>query len=423
MSTDASSADDLADNREPRDEAPDTGLLAALLELLRAGYTAPPDGLPQALDRAAGALGVRAILYLIDYDQVRLVPFPDAHREGRQPLGLDGTLPGRAFRTLHTQVAMDAEVSRFWVPVVDGVERLGVLDVMVTRPEDLKDPELREQCWWLAHLVGHLVNIAGKRGDAVDAARRTRSRSIAAELIWQLLPPLTAATEKVAVSGRIEPANDVGGDVFDYSLSDGALHLAVMDATGHDLAAGLVSATALAAYRNARREGRSLFDQAQTIDDAVTAQFDGTTFATGLVARLDLNTGRLRYVNAGHPPPLLLRGGRVVKMLDRGRRPLFGLAPTQVDVGEEHLERGDAVVMYTDGITEARDAQGDVFGVDGLTDFLEREVGRNAPLPEVVRSLGHAILRRQSGELRDDATILIAEWNRDEALPLDPPRQ
>lgn len=399
----------------------EAGPLAALIELLRGGYMAPPDGLPQALDQAADALGVRVVLYLIDYDQIRLVPFPGAHGGRREPLGVEGTLPGRAFRTLRTQTAVNEGDGRLWIPVVDGVERVGVLDVLVDRPEDIQDPMLREHCWWLAHLAGHLVNAAGRLGDAVDTVRRTRPRSVAAELIWQLLPPLTAATERAVVSGRIEPANDVGGDVFDYTLSERELSLAIFDATGHDLGAGLVAATALAAYRNARREGRLLFDQAETVDEAVTAQFGSETFSTGVVARLDLVTGRFRYVNAGHPQPLLLRGGRVVKALDGGRRALFGLASGHVDVGEEQLEHGDAVVMYTDGITEARDEHGAVFGVNGLIDFLVREAGKDAPLPEVVRGIGHAILRRQGGNLQDDATILIAEWNRDEILSLAPP--
>jgi len=410
-------------SRDVREASPHVGPLAALIELLRGGYMAPPDLLPHALDRAAEALSVRVVLYLVDYDQTSLVPFPGAHGGRRSPLNIEGTLPGRAFRSLQTQVSVNEGEGRLWIPVVDGVERMGVLDVMAANPEDVQDPMLREQCWWLAHLAGHLVASAGELGDAVDTVRRSRPRSLAAELIWQLLPPLTAATDKVVVSGRIEPANDVGGDVFDYSVTDRDLHLAIIDATGHDLSAGLVSATALAAYRNARREGRSLFDQAQTVDEAVTAQFGRETFATGVMARLDLVTGRFRYVNAGHPPPLLLRDGRVVKSLEHGRRPLFGLAPTQVDVGEEQLERGDSVVMYTDGITEARDEDGEVFGLAGLIDFLVREMGSEAPLPEVVRSLGHAILRRQGGALQDDATLLVAQWTLDEALSLAPPPQ
>jgi hypothetical protein len=412
----------LAQDRDVRASLPEAGPLAALVELMRGGYLAPPDSLPFALDRAAEALDVRVLLYLVDYEETHLVPFHGTHDGGRRLLSLDGTVPGRAFRSLKTQASVSDDQPRLWVPVIDGVERLGVLEVRVTDPGDLHDSALREQCWWIAHLAGHMV--MGMTGDAVDAVRRTRPRSVAAELIWQLMPPLTAATDKVVVSGRLEPANDVGGDVFDYALSEDHAHLAIIDATGHDLGAGLGSAAALAAYRNARREGRSLFDQAEAISDVMMQQFGGETFATGVVARLDLATGRLRYVLAGHPSPLILRDGRVVKALDGGRRALFGLPASRVTVGEEHLEPGDSVVLYTDGITESRDEHGHPFGLSGLTDFLERESGTDAPLPEVVRRLTHAILRHQGGVFKDDATILVAEWihGRDSGLAPAPLR-
>jgi serine phosphatase RsbU (regulator of sigma subunit) len=399
---------------------PEAGPLTALVELMRGGYLAPPDSLPFALDRAAEALNVRAFLYLIDYEETELVPFHGPDGGSARPLSLDGTIPGRAFRSLKTLTAANDGHGRLWVPVIDGMERIGVLDVRVAKPEDLHDARLREQCWWLAHLAAHLVTAIGRTGDAVDAVRRTRPRSVAAELIWQLLPPLTAATDKVVVSGRLEPASNVGGDVFDYALSEHHAHLAIIDATGHDLAAGLGSAAALAAYRNARREGRSLSDQARAISEVMTRQFGGETFATGVVARLDLSTGRLRYVLAGHPSPLILRDGRVVKVLDGGRRPLFGLPAPRTSVGEEQLQPGDSIVLYTDGITESRDDRGDPFGLAGLTDFLERESGTDAPLPEVVRRLTHAIVSHQGGVLKDDATILVAEWTNGRGSGLEP---
>lgn len=400
---------------------PGVGPLAALVELMRGGYPAPPDSLPFALDRAAQALGVRAFLYLIDYEETELVPFHGTHSGSRSPLSLDGTVPGRVFRSVKTLIAANDGQGHLWVPVIDGVERIGVLDVWVTSSDDLHDAGFREQCWWLGHLAAHLVTAIGRTGDAVDAVRRTRPRSVAAELIWQLLPPLTAATDKVVVSGRLEPANEVGGDVFDYALSAHSAHLAIIDATGHDLAAGLGSAAALAAYRNARREGRSLSDQAEAISDVMTRQFGGETFATGVVACLDLDTGRLRYVLAGHPSPLILRDGHVVKVLDAGRRPLFGIQASRVTVGEEHLQPGDSIVLYTDGITESRDDRGEPFGLSGLTDFLERESRTDAPLPEVVRRLTRAILRHQGGVLKDDATILVAEWTNGLGNGLEPP--
>ena len=396
--------------RPIREPHPEAGPLAAIVALLRGAYLAPPDAIPRVLDTAAEALGVRVVLYLVDYALLALVPFPGAHGAGRTPLGLESTMPGRAFRMMSTQSAITDGQARMWVPVLDGLERLGVLDVLVDDVRDLHDPSLREQLRWTAHVVGHLVTGMGGHGDAVDAVRRSQPRTVAAELIWQLLPPPDVATDKVVVSAQLEPCNSVGGDVFDIALSDQSAHLAIIDATGHDLGAGLVSATALAAYRNARREGRTLFEQADAIHRTILDQFGGSTFATGVVARLDLDSGRLRYVAAGHPYPLVLRGGHVVKTLRDGRRALFGLDTSHVSVGEESLEPGDTVVLYTDGITEARDRDGASFGLRGLVDFLEREAEIDTALPEVVRRLCRAILRRQDDVLQDDCTVLLARW-------------
>ncbi|GEA88937.1 PP2C family protein-serine/threonine phosphatase [Cellulomonas cellasea] len=407
--------------RRGREPARDAGALPALVELLRGAHLAPPDRLATVVDRAAQALGVRAVLYLVDYAGTRLAPVPGgAHAGGRTTLSLHGTLPGRAFRMLEAQSSTSGGRARLWIPVLDGVERLGVLDVMVPDAAMLEDPALHEQCWWFAHYLGHVLTGVSRYGDGLDGVRRSEHRTVAAELVWQLLPPLTSGTDRVLVSGRLEPSGSVGGDVFDVALSEEHAHVAIFDATGHDLGSGLVAATAVSAYRNARREGRSLFDQAQAVHTALVDQFGGATFATGVVARLDLTTGRLRYVAAGHPYPLVLRDGRVVRTLQDGRRTLFGLEATHVSVGEEQLEPGDIVVLYSDGITEARDARGVPFGADGLRGYLERQSGTGTPLPEVVRRLCTEILARQRGVLQDDATLVLVHWTTEGQLRLDP---
>jgi serine phosphatase RsbU (regulator of sigma subunit) len=272
----------------------------------------------------------------------------------------------------------------------------------------------------VSHYLGHLVSVVDAYGDGIDAVRRRRPRSISAELVWQLLPPLTAGTGKVLVSGRVEPSSTVGGDVFDYALSDRSAEFALMDATGHDLRSGLAAATALAAYRNARRQGHGLFEQTESVHRAVRDEFSGTLYVTGVFGRLDLDSGVLRYLSAGHPAPFLLRAGHVVKTLDEGLRPLLGLDMTNTRVAEESLEPEDVVVLYTDGIVEARDADGQFFGVDRLVDFLERDAADGTPLPEVVRRVGRRILEHQNGVLQDDATMLLLQWTTTGQAALDP---
>jgi serine phosphatase RsbU (regulator of sigma subunit) len=396
--------------------------LAAMTTLLRRTHLAPPDLLPGAVDEAIAHLGARATIYLADYTQSLLVPMTRSGVEQPPTLAIDTTLAGRAYRMLVVQSAVVDGEPQMWMPIIDGLERLGVLKIVVADAANLEDRAFRRQCWWFAHYLGHLVSILDAFGDGIDAVRRRHPRSLSAELIWQLLPPLTAGTDKVLVSGRLEPSSTVGGDVFDYALSDDTTEFAIFDATGHDLHSGLAAATALAAYRNARRQGHGLFEQTESIHRAVRDEFSGHMYATGVLARLDLHSGQLRYLSAGHPAPLLLRGGKVVKTLIDGQRPLLGLDMRQANVASESLEPDDVVVLYTDGITEARDQEHQFFGVERLVDFLEREASEGTPLPEIVRRVCRRILDYQNGVLQDDATMLLVQWTTTGQEYLEPTR-
>jgi serine phosphatase RsbU (regulator of sigma subunit) len=332
---------------------------------------------------------------------------------GGARLSVDGTLAGRAFRTVQILSTDRGDRPRLWVPLLDGADRLGVLEFELTSSGDLHDPAVREQCRWLASLLGHLIASKEPYGDDLQRCRLSQPRSASAELIWQQLPPLTGATEAFTVAGMLEPTYDIGGDAFDYALSAHTVSVAIFDAVGHGLPAGLQASAALAGYRSARRDGRGVYDQARAIDDALAAAFPGGSFVTGVVGELDVESGRLRYINAGHPAPLLLRNGRVVRELGRGRRLPFGVETEGLTVAEEYLQPGDWLALYTDGVVEARNAAGAWFGEDRLVELLTHEIAAGQPPPETVRRLNRAVLEHQGGLLQDDASILLACWTRD----------
>jgi serine phosphatase RsbU (regulator of sigma subunit) len=238
--------------------------------------------------------------------------------------------------------------------------------------------------------------------------------SLAGEIAWNLMPPLTFGTERVVISCVLAPVYDVGGDSFDYAVDDRTAWLAVFDAMGHGLGAGLLATVAIGAYRRARRSGQGLMETVTDVDAAVAETFDGEQFVTGLFLELDLATGKLLWHSAGHPAPLLIRGTRVVKTLaSEPGLPLGISAASSVPnhVGEEWLEPGDRVLMYSDGVVEARAADGEFFGVERLGDLVSREAASGHPAPETMRKLMHAILEHQSGALQDDATTVLIEWS------------
>jgi hypothetical protein len=355
-------------------------------------------------------MGVEVTVHVADHEQRRLWPLLPAGAAPPGSVPIDGSLPGRVFQTVRPLPSEADGVRRLWLPVLDGDERVGVLEVRVGTPGELYDPGLREECRWLAKLAGSLLGSLSQYGDGLERRRRTRSRAPSAELLWQLLPPLTASSGAFVLAGMLEPAYEAGGDAFDYSMSEATVSLAVFDAMGHGLPAAVLVAAAVSAYRSARRDGRGVYDQAQAIDEVVADAFPGSAFVTGVLAELDVPSGRLRYVNAGHPAPHLLRGGKAVKSLAGGRRRPFGLGTGVLTVAEEALQPGDWLAVHTDGVTEARDTNGTWFGEDRLVDLLTREVAGDQSPAETARRLMHAVLDHQEGLLQDDASVLLARW-------------
>ena len=392
---------------------------AALLDLVEAAHLATGDQLSALARDTARQLGADdATIYLVSRDETMLVPLPlGAVSDQAAPAAfpVDGTLAGRAYQIIEPQVSDSDDRRLFWVPLLDGVARLGVLCI-AGRIEVLDDPEFDVRARRLASLLAEMVMTKRVYGDTIEKTVRTQQMSLAAELAWRLLPPLTFGTERLVISGSLQPAYDVGGDAFDYAVDDGIAHVAIFDAMGHGLQAGLLASVALAAYRNARRADVPLIEIVRRIDAAVADAFGGDRFATGIVGTLDLGTGVFTRVRAGHPRPLLLREHRVVKTLQCPSTLPFGVGVLDVGVCEEQLEPGDRVLLYTDGVTEARSADGEFFGVERLGDFAGRESASGAAAPEMLRRLTQSVLTHQQGQLQDDATLLLIEWRTGDEL-------
>ncbi|GAA1762998.1 PP2C family protein-serine/threonine phosphatase [Luedemannella helvata] len=385
----------------------------AVVDLLARTRIAQPDGLSAAVNAALRPLGVRMTLYLVDKEQRALRALPEPDRPAPPGLAVDSTVAGRAFTSVRAVPATDDPRggSRLWLPLLDGTERLGVVEVTASRPGAADAADFAEQCDMFAALVGHLITVKMPYGDFLVTARRTQRMSEASELVWRLLPPLTYACDRMVISAVLEPCYDVGGDGFDYAVGGSRAFFTILDTVGHGLSSGLGTAVALSAMRAARRAGDGLVAIAEAADAALVEYIADSHFATAVVAELDLDTGLLRYLNAGHPRPLLLRRGKVVRELAGGRRMPLGLADPKIEVAEEMLEFGDRLLLYTDGVIEARDRQGAWFGEGRLIELFERHAAADLPAPETLRRLCHAALAHYDGPPRDDATLLLVEWS------------
>ena len=390
----------------------------AVREVLDGAHLWTPEDLPASVNAAVAPLGLRVGIWLVDYEQVALRALAGPGDAVPDPVPVDGSMPGRAFALVESTPGEDGPDGerRWWVPMVDGTDRLGVLEVVVVADAGPGGRRFLRHCELLAGLIGHLLATVAQRGDLIERTRRTRPMSTASELLGRLLPPLTSSTDRVVTSAILQPCYEVGGDGFDYAIDDSTASLLILDAVGRGLRAGLACAVALSAIRTTRTAGRSLTEQARAADAALIEQFPDTRFATAVLAELDLASGRLRYLNAGHPPPLLLRGGRLVRELAfAGRMPL-GIDDPAAGVAEHVLEPGDRLLLYTDGVTEARTPGGDRFGLDRLVGLAEQHERAGLPAPETLRRLAHAVIGHQDGPPADDATLMLVQWSTPAAL-------
>jgi hypothetical protein len=393
---------------------------AALVDLLQRAHLCQPDELPAEINAAVSRLGLEITVYLVDYEQHRLWPLTERGKPTADPLSVDGTLAGRAFASVRTMAAGEAaRPDRLWVPMIDGSERLGVAEVVLHEvPPDLAD--LREFCEALVGLVGHLLTVKLPYGDTLEQVRRTQPMTAAAELLLASLLPLTFSCHRLVISAVLEPSYDVGGDAYDYAVDGSLAQFMVLDAMGRGMRAGLTCVVAMAAMRTTRRENKGLFAIGRAADAALDEHFADQRFVTAVLGELEMDTGRLRYINAGHPAPLLLRHGRAVRALTGGRRMPLGLDDSAIEIAEESLEPGDRLLLYTDGVTEARDNAGKLFGTDHLVDLAERSVVDELPAPETLRRLANSVMQHQGGLPTDDATIMLVEWSEKAAERTQP---
>ncbi|KJY38171.1 PP2C family protein-serine/threonine phosphatase [Streptomyces sp. NRRL S-495] len=376
-------------------------------ELLDQSHELPPQlivPLTAAVVRGFG--GRDPVLLLQDYGQVVLAPLPGRGSVAGEPVPIDGSAAGAAFLSGVPVEEPTADGVRVYLPLLDGGDEVGVLALTLDAVAEGDRLLLRR----LAALVADLLVTKSGYTDRIFQARRVEPMSVAAEIQWSLLPPLSMAVPRVAVAGILEPAYQVAGDSFDYALNDDVLHVATIDAMGHGLDAATMATVAIGAYRHARRADIGLAEIYAFMDRAVAEQFGPDHFVTAQMMRLDTGTGHLQWVNAGHPQPLLIREHVVVERLESATTLPVGFGGEEPVISERVLRHGDRVLCFTDGLVEEREAGGEQFGEEQLIDWVDRVERSQTGVRAVVRALSHVLKERRGGRTSDDATLFLIEW-------------
>lgn len=417
----------------------DTGLadgLRTVGSLLEAAEAASPVEAVEAVTRELGlALGARAVSFLVAdlsgralvrLARVRLPTIKEPPggkplgRDERRDVGESATVlpfdggPGeQAVRTQRVQVVaphspqLESEPSDAWrvfAPVTERGEVIGLLELLLP---DEPDSEAVGEIALLAHLLAFVVIANGRHTHLFEWGQRTRPLSLSAEIQHKLLPgPQCCEARAFTLAGWLEPAASIAGDTFDYSLARNALHLSITDAMGHGVAAALSATLCVGNLRNSRNEGASLLEQATSTNKALAKHSDNRSlndFVTGLIGRVDLHTGSLELINAGHVAPYLHRGSHVTA-IDLPENLPFGLFPdTNYRGGHLTLEPGDRIVLVTDGMLERNAASIDLPEAIQDTRLLHPR--------EAVRALADRVLEATGHALSDDATTVYLDWH------------
>jgi serine phosphatase RsbU (regulator of sigma subunit) len=387
-----------------RPEGPGERLLGALLDR---AHQMPPHLIAPLVAEEAAMIGGRDVCILLqDYGQRMLRPLPGRGLVTGESEPIDGSAAGRAFLRMTVVEERRDDGVRVYLPLISDSDEAGVLALTLdTADED--DLRLLRQ---LAVLAGGMLAAKNAYTDQFLQARRSAPMSLSAEIQWALLPPMTATTPQVALAGILEPAYDVAGDSFDYAINDNVVHLAVIDAMGHGLNAAMLATLAISAYRHARRADVGLADLYGLMDTVIEKQFGPDQFVTAQMMRLDIATGHLQWVNAGHPAPLLIRDRKVAQALESPGTLPVGFGGATPVVSDCELQRGDRVLFFTDGAFEEHQPGGQQFGMERLIDYVERAGQVGEGVQEMVRGLSRTLVSARGGVTTDDTTLFLVEW-------------
>jgi serine phosphatase RsbU (regulator of sigma subunit) len=309
---------------------------------------------------------------------------------------------GRPYRLARGHELLRPFLARGWtaavVPVATPAETIAALTILSLRPgSPLSDAT-----------IDAAVALAGQAALAIDNARLYQQQKAFADTMQRsLLPREQPAVPGLDVGEVYESSAhvDVGGDVYDFlELADGRLAVVLGDVTGHGVEATADMAMAKFVFRSLAREHPEPGDFLAAANGVIVDEIAPGKFITMTYLAVDPVRGEVACANAGHPPPRLLGPDGTVRSLDAPGL-VLGIDPGQTyDEVRAELAPGAAIVLYTDGVVEAR-AGGDLYGTERLDELLA--ASRDLPAGALARAVTEDARRFAGGELSDDLAVVV----------------
>jgi len=371
------------------------------LEVTRILEEVPAHLVPdQLVAEARRAAGVSVALYVIDIDGSHLLrlagseEFPE-RLEDPPAIGPE-LVPERlpAFCDRVSRELPGSTIEPLWLRG----RVTGLLLCVGTPLASLKD---------IAKQGAAALELANDYTDYIEAARRRKPTTAAAEIQQNLFPPRIAHIAGAQLAGVLLPAYEVGGDWFDFVENRDGAWLAIADSDGTGPTAAGLGAAALGALRAARRSGCGLQDALTAMDQTVRELGNPDFHVTVIVARWHPASATLTWINCGHPPAYLLDLEGQLTSLDAPEHSALGsrTATEGFMPAERHFNPGERLILVTRGITERRMENGATFGLDGLVKAVATAQSPTAASTAI--AIQEAVTDSWREPLEDDGTIVV----------------
>jgi sigma-B regulation protein RsbU (phosphoserine phosphatase) len=261
----------------------------------------------------------------------------------------------------------------------------------------------------LASVAAIRVENASLLEERINRERMERELELATEIQQRFQPSGPPIVEGYEFQGISFSCFEIGGDYYDFiPRGDGTMLIALGDVSGKGTAAALLMSSLHAAIHGQVAAKTPLDEAIVSVNQYLAENTPANRFVTLFAAELDSATGKLRYINAGHNPPLVGRAGGEVEQLSSGGLPLGIMPMAEYDVGEIALNSGDVLVVYSDGVSEANNLAEEEFGLDRLTDVVKANLKGTA---SGIRDKVESALSEFTGTApaNDDITLVIVK--------------
>jgi sigma-B regulation protein RsbU (phosphoserine phosphatase) len=244
-----------------------------------------------------------------------------------------------------------------------------------------------------------------------------RDVELAAEVQRMFLPIHRPSIAGLEIAGMMQPARGVGGDYYDYiPINEHTIQIVVADVAGKGVPAALLMSATAAAVQLEASEKQDMLAVVDRLNSAIHSVSDGRRYVTLLLADIDARSRSLRYVNCGHNPALLYHAkNQDVVRMNSSCPPVGMFGAEACEISRTDLADGDTLVLYTDGITEAENPEGEEFGVERLSALIregDHMLSADGLMNRILESVTDFC--RDVG-FNDDVTILVVKCNFDGA--------